>query len=261
MRRPYLSLEFSQRADRDEVLNAIQATFGGKLSIARGYAKLAIFGSPATQVLNRIKQHLVIKRNYAEAVLSVLGRPHKVELVQAYLKAQRKVRSEPLPNYPSRKWAAGYIDGDGSWSARISRGRSTAIFLEVACSDYDSEGIELLQKAFGGSINSLDSARVHLRKWVLSVPPSKLLEIERHFGQYLIVKKTQFDFLLGCARMGHFRDGTSIRAALKQLKAQPHRLSESSVKQLLEGVSDVSVEDVLAHRHARLLQYHSARKR
>lgn len=263
VRRPYLSLQFSQRADRDEVLRSINASFGGKMYAQRGYSTLMIFGSPAVQVLMRIKQYLVVKRNYAEAVLALLGKPQKVELAQAYLKAQRKVRSEPLPNYPSRKWAAGYVDGDGSFSARISKNRSYGcnVVLEVASSDYDSEGIELLQKAFGGSIGVMDSKRVHLRKWTLVIPPSKLMEIERHFGQYLIVKKPQFDFLMGCARMGHFRDGKSIHAGLKQLKAQPHRLSESSVKDLLRDVRDVPDSEINRHRAAGVARAWSLRKR
>lgn len=265
VRRPYLALEFSQRSDRDEVLREIQRTFGGKLdeNVRGPYSKLVIFGSQAVQVLNRIRKHLVIKRNYAEAVLGLLGEPRKVELAQAYLKSQRRVRSLPLPNYPSRKWAAGYFDGDGSISVRTQKGRTAAaVYFEVACSDYDSEGVEILQKAFGGTVNVMDASRKHLRKWTLSVPPSKLKEIHRHFGQYLIVKKSQFDFLMGCAQMGHFRDGSSISAGVKQLKAQPHRLSEPNVTaDLLANVRDVPDEEVLGRKRVAMATARAARKR
>lgn len=262
-RRGYLALEFSQRSDRDEVLKQAAGTFGGKVSLeSRGpYSKLVIYGSPAMQVLNRIKQHLVIKRSYADAALSVLGEPVKVEVAQAYLKLQRRVRSDPLPNYPSRKWAAGYFDGDGSISARITKSNTAAIYFEVVASDFDSEGIELLQKAFGGTVNSMGK-RAHLRKWTLSVPPSKLKEIGLHFGQYLIIKKSQFDFITSCAEMGHFRDGRSINAALKQLKTQPHRLSEpNAVERLLAGVRNVPDQEILDRKRAAMAHARSMRKR
>lgn len=265
VRRPYLALEFSQRSDRDEVLRQIQATFGGKLSenVRGPYSKLVIFGSPAVQVLTRIQKHLVIKRHYAGAVLDLLGAPRKVELAQAYLKAQRLLPSNPLPNYPSRKWAAGYFDGDGCISARLNKNRTAAaVYFEIACAAHDSEGVAILQKAFGGSINDMDASRKHLKKWVLSVPPSKLKELDRHFGQYLIVKKSQFDFLMGCAQMGHFRDGSSINSALKQLKAQPHRLSEpNAVSQLLSTVRDVPDEEVLGNKRRAMEKARSLRKR
>lgn len=269
MRRPYLSLKFSQRSDRDEVLRAIVDSFGGKLYLdSRGYAALVIFGGPAEQVLHRIKKHLVIKRSYAEAVLSLLGEPRKVEVAQAFLKAQRRLRSDPLPNYPSRKWAAGYIDGDGCFSIRRRTGKrwaqspsSASPTLEIACSDFDSEGVELLQKAFGGSLGQLDNGRRHLKRWTLVMPPSKIKQVAEHFGQYLIVKKAQFDFLLGCARMGHFRDGNSIQAAMKQLKAQPHRLSESSVPALLAGVKDIDDNEILALKQSVMAHVRSLRKR
>lgn len=256
IQRPYLSLEFSQREDRDDVLKRIQKEFGGKLTTnVRGpYTQLTLFGSPAEQVLNRIKKHLVVKRDYAESVLSILKQPCNRKEMQVWLKRQRRIRSFALPNYPSRKWAAGYFDGDGSISARLNKGRiSAAIYFEVVAADYDSEGIEILQKAFGGTINVLSKNRTHLRKWTLSVPPSKVKQIANHFGQYLIVKKTQFDFLMRCAEMGHFRDGKNINSALKQLKVQPHRLNESNDF----DIRDISDEEVKLKRHESRLKYHN----
>jgi ribosomal protein S14 len=55
-----------------------------------------------------------------------------------------------------------------------------------------------------------------------------------------VTKKDQAMFILGCAKMGHYRDGKSIKAGLKHLKAQEHRLSESEadVSGLLKTVED-----------------------
>jgi hypothetical protein len=261
MRRPYLSLEWSQRSDRDEVLKLIEQQCGGKCRVSGAYTTLKVFGAPAVQLLNRMEKYLVIKRHYARVVLELLGKPHKVELAQAYLKAQRRVRSDPLPNFPSRKWAAGYFDGDGCFSTRIGKSRTSAtVVAEIVASEYDREGLDLLHKAFGGTIANL-SDRPHLAKWTLQMPPSKAKEILGHFGKYMIVKKAQADFILGCAQMGHYRDGGSISAALKQLKAQPHRLSEPNAALLLAGVRDVPDEEILDRKRCAMSHARSLRKR
>jgi hypothetical protein len=57
----------------------------------------------------------------------------------------------------------------------------------------------------------------------------------------MVVKRDQAQFLLGCAKMGHLRDGENIKAALKHLKARPHRLNEqgADIGHLLQKVQDL----------------------
>jgi len=246
IKRPYLSLEFSQLTRNDEVLYRIQDSIGGAITQdeAKKASTLKLFGSPAAQVLHRIAKFLVVKRHYAEVVLELLGKDHDVELVKAYLKAQRKVKGG-IPNYPSRKWLAGYFDGDGSFAARIGKGRTSAqMVAEITSSAYDSEGIELLQKVFGGSISRRATETNVLSSWVLTMPASKVIEFVGYFASELIIKREQAYFILGCAKMGHFRDGKSISAILKDLKTQPHRLSEqkADVTKLLDQIEDVQTK-------------------
>jgi hypothetical protein len=247
IKRPYLSLEFTQLTCNDEVLYRIQDSIGGIISTddKKRSSCLKLFGSPAVQVLNRIKKYLVVKRHYAEVVLEILGKPQNKEVVAAYLKAQRKVKGG-MPNYPSGKWLAGYFDGDGCFTCRIGKGKTGGqLVAEVTSSAYDAEGIELLQKVFGGSIASrVGSTGNVLTSWTLTMPASKAKEFVGYFADDLIVKREQAYFILGCAEMGHFRDGKRISAVLKHLKTQPHRLSEpkEDVRKLVESVENVKTD-------------------
>lgn len=222
MRRAYLSLEWSQRSDRDDVLRQMKDQEGGTLYTSKcgKYSTLKLFGKPAEMLLYRIVKFLVVKRRYAEVVLELVRKPLPVEAAKAYLKIQRKQPADRMPNYPSRKWLAGYFDGDGCFGVRVPKNRNSAqITAEITASDYDSVGIELLCKCFGGSIaeRTLNGGG-KIRSWTLTMPPSKVQQFIGHFGKYMIVKKAQADFLMSCASVGHFRNGRHIKERMKQLK-------------------------------------------
>jgi len=243
--KPLLEIKFSQKTSQDEVLSRIQEAAGGRIHVREikgtWYSSLEYAGAPAEKLLNRIKQYLVIKRYYAEACLRFVearepcGDP---KAARARLKAERKIPSLPIPKHATRKWLAAYVDGDGCFSARVNSSKSAIIELSIASSSYDTEGLEVVQKMFGGRIyypkGGYRVLKIHLS-------PSKAREMLNYFGKHLIVKKDQADFILGCAEMGHYRDGKSIKAALKQLKAQPHRLNEpgADVAKLLNEVKDL----------------------
>ncbi|MCZ4284548.1 LAGLIDADG family homing endonuclease [Marinobacter salarius] len=238
--RTHVMLSFTQLTRRDEVLHRIQEVIGGSLQYneERQATCLKLLGKKAEMALARIQKHLVIKRHYAAVVLDIVGNIVDRKETTAFLKAERKRKSLPLPNYPSRKWMAGYLDGDGCFGVRVPKNRTSAqITLEASSSDYDSEGIELIHKAFGGSISRTGNG---ISNYTLTMPPSKARQVLGHWGKYAIIKKSQADFILGCAKMGHYRDGKSIKASLKQLKAQPHRLSEPGlINEMLENVKDI----------------------
>lgn len=260
--RPYLSLEWTQLTCNDEVLQRIKECVGGTISERESTkgSVLKLFGGQAVQLLSRIEKYLVVKRHYARVVLEMLGKSHKVDLAKAYLKAQRKVKGG-LPNYPSRKWLAGYFDGDGCFQCRVAKGRTTGqLVAEITASAYDSEGVEILAKVFGGSLTpSNPSGNNPLVCWTLTMPPSKAIEFVGYFANELITKRAQAYFILGCAEMGHFRDGKSISAILKHLKTQPHRLSEpkADVADLIRQVEDLPCmrgERIAAKVHGRQRQ-------
>jgi hypothetical protein len=242
-KRPRLYTTFSQRADRDEVLHMIHEQFGGVFVnrvVGDGkYTDLTLSASATLMMLNRVAQHLVIKRAYVHRLLELREMTTQPDELRKQIKEARTLRSLPIPNFPSRKWLAGYFDGDGCLSVQqvADLGQAT-IVAYVACAAYDTEGIDTICKNFGGRIYDMCAGRC--RQWKLILNPSKAKQFLGYFAKYSIIKKAQADFVLGCAQMGHFRDGRSIKAALKQLKASEHRLSESGnvVKQLLLLVQD-----------------------
>lgn len=251
VRRLYIGLEFTQMTNQDEVISKIHEAIGGKMEVIQrkfgSVSRVRIFGDKAIAILTRIRKYLVLKRHYADSVLDMVKKPHHVNHAKKFLKEQRKVKSLPLPKHPCRKWAAGYLDGDGSFLIRNPKSRNSAqVALQVCSSDYDCEGIEILHKAFGGSI----SIKNGIIKWVLTLPPSKAKKAIGFFGKQMVVKKDQADFILGCAEMGHYRDGKNIKQAIKQLKAQPHRLNESGVniKRMLSNIKDISYKDTYIGR-------------
>jgi LAGLIDADG endonuclease len=248
-KRPQLRLGFCQKTSQDEVLQLIHAEWGGHMQVraVKGveYSHLTWSGNKqCSMLLNRIKQFLVIKRHYAEVCLDVSERQiekDEIPKIREYLKIQRRQKSLPLPKHPSRKWLAGYIDGDGCISVTQLRKPSGVadLVLHIAASNYDTEGIEIIQKQFGGRINDMCEGRV--KQFAVSLAPSKAKEIFDEIVPSMIVKRDQAEFILKCAAMGHLRDGESIKAALKHLKAHPHRLSEPKpdVHALFKEVRDL----------------------
>jgi len=235
--RPLLQVSASQATLQDEVLHLIQKRHGGAMRVktikGASYSELVLTGSTAEKLLNRIKNELVLKRHYAHAVLSVIEKrepPSDLLVTKKWLKDQRKVKSLPIPNFPPRKWLAGYFDGDGSiWTIYRKKGKHVQVAAGIACSHYDVEGIEVIHKAFGGKISPHSQSKNNVQQWIVSLSPSKAISFLEYFIRHLIVKRDQADFILACARMGNFRDGKTIHETLKKLKSHPHRLSEPRV--------------------------------
>lgn len=262
--RPSLVLSFSQKTSQDEVLYLIQKDFTVgfiRYNIIKGnsYTFYCMKTRQAEKILNRIKKHLVIKRHYAESCLYLVNQKKSFtdwEDKKRWLKEQRKILSVPLPNYPSRKWLAGYIDGDGCFSVMAGHkalcGKTNKLYVvvkaqiefSISSSWYDAEGLRIIQKAFGGSITVHTKSSNNLRIR-LALNPSKAIQLFDYCGKYFVVKKDQADFILGCAKMGHYRDGKRIKAILKQLKAKDHRLNEPNVniKRLLSHIRSNILKD------------------
>jgi hypothetical protein len=247
---PQISVTFAQNADQDEVLHRIHEELGAGSICERTsnagtrYSSLTLRGKDAHMLLSRIQAHLVVKRHFAGVVLDLYRRKvsrEEMPRIIEYLKVHRYMRSLPLPKHPSRGWVAGYLDGDGCFSVTSlnALGSVGSLVLHVAGDARKDEGLELLQKAFGGRLNSMCAGRC--RQWTLSLDPAKVSAMLPDIAKRMVVKADQAYFLLGCAKMGHFRDGKNIKAGLKHLKAQPHRLNgpRADVAKLLGTVRDL----------------------
>ena len=251
--RGYVALRFTQLTKQDEVLFRIQEAIGGNIYYSErgnGSTLLALVGTKAQMVLSRIAKHLVVKRHYAYAVLELHGQALDKDSTKQHLKEQRRIKSLPIPNFPPRKWLAGYFDGDGHIGIRVPANRRSAQpVFEIASSDYDTEGLEVIQKVFGGTIHDIGKRPV--KALTITMPPSKAKQMLGYFTKHLITKREQAEFILSCAEMGHYRDGISIKSAIKQLKAHPHRLNEPRPKasDLFKDVKDVSLESTCYGRN------------
>jgi len=226
---PRISLNFSQRRDRANILECIQGTYGGSLTErvtdGRQYAYLEI-KQDAKEILSRIQQYLVIKRHYAGVILGTLGKKIGKDELRTMMKEQRKVKSLPIPKHPTRKWLAGYFDGDGCLSGSLLRSGTARVRAHIGAWEYDTEGLELAQKAFGGSIRHQGSNF----QWYIDMDASKAIQFLEFFGAHSVVKRNQIDVVLGHARSKHFREGEELIRILKALNAKPQRLSESTPK-------------------------------
>jgi hypothetical protein len=253
--RPAMFLQVSQKATKNRILYLLQESFGGAVhtvdtTTGFGGSATSVWSVPHTEamkLLYRLDKYMVVKRGRAPLMIDYIHNNRRVtedrlEAHRAQLDVLRRF-SHKLPNYPSRKWMAGYFDGDGCFASRIDKKSGyTYLSLRVTAHKDDANGVLLLHKAFGGLINY--SKGENLPCWVLHLPPSKALQVVGHFANNAVIKRAEAFFVRGCAKGGNYRDGSAIHEALRHLKAQEQRLNDRDVDaaQYLSKV-DFDVED------------------
>lgn len=243
--RPDLEFSVAQVTWFQEPLIELQREFGGTIRLKHDgqYAELQMRGSPARKVFERLKKYLVLKQDQVERFIDLVDRgvvlktKADVAAVRQRVKEIRAYGATRQPNYPSRKWMAGYIDGDGSFVVKVCKktGYAYPTLTILAAPNY-LVGITLLQRAFGGRITAIGQNAV----WSISLSqPSKIEQVLGHCAQHLVRKKAQAYFILGCAKGGNLRDGKAIHRAITALNAQQHRLSDPTAEafKLLQGVN------------------------
>lgn len=235
--RLYVQVKFTQIEKNRIVLDKIKTVYGGNIEsrTLKGteYLNLVLASRDAVPMLAKMGQYLVIKRNFTQYALSLHKNDFKYDdmvTIRSRLKTLKQSICLPIPVHPTRGWTAGYFDGDGCIDARLNKhaNNSCSLRMRITAVDYYDEGVTLLYKAFGGTLTVQNKRKPHLVTWNLALPPSKLKEIYKFMGKHLLLKREQFAFAKGCADMGHFRDGKTIKQILSDLKAQPQRLSDSS---------------------------------
>ena len=235
--RPAMFLQVTQMEEKDRVLHFLHAEFGGRIQksppsrFGTSMSILDFSHSEAMKLAARIEKYLVIKRARTGLFLKYVNETKRVpadrlEVHRQQLKAMRKVKLY-MPNFPTRAWMAGYIDGDGCIASNISAAGKGYMSLRVTSHEDDKVGILLLQKAFGGEIYY--NKGPHLPMWVLHMPPSKAKEVLGYFAKHSIIKRAEVYFVLGCAEGGNYRDGDAIHSTLRQLKAQEQRLNDPDI--------------------------------
>ena len=253
--RPDLCVVISQRVMYTDPLEYARDQFGGKIYIKTvGDAQYGILDmrcGPARKCLERLSKYMVLKKHHALQMMKlvdespVLHSKEDVLSIRAKVSAIRAQGTGTIPNYPSRKWVAGYFDGDGNFSVKVDKSNSFGYphAAIIAAKNYTA-GIVLLNRAFGGNMCSVGQNTL----WTLMLQPSKAIEFLSYFAKHLVIKKPQAYFLLGCAEH-NFRDGITVRDTIKALNSQQHRLSdpEGEASRLVSTV-DFTIEKIKSGR-------------
>jgi len=184
----------------------------------------------ALRFMEQTKKHLIVKRPLVEYLIGLHGQVvNKTvwKVIKAEIKKLRQNTTTGKP-YPSRRWVAGYVDGDGCLvcNYRKSDG-NVSVNLVVSSIETSSAGIKLLQKFFGGKIyNSLQNGK-NIQQWRVYLSESNCKTILGYFGKHLRIKKAQADYVLGYIGKGknYLRRGATPEQNMKfrdNLSAMKH---------------------------------------
>src|SRR5574341_509833 len=113
-------------------------------------------------IIPRLLKHMVIKAKHWQWMFDMSfvlrGKTinsSEMEVLKAASKESRKNNTGPLKSksHPTWAWVAGYLDGDGSYQNQYNSKKKHHV-MRVNCTSHinDIIGLELLKKAFGGTI-------------------------------------------------------------------------------------------------------------
>lgn len=187
----YPVVSVSQLPHRSNLLHDIAEFY--ELSVhenSRGSEEVRVSGSKGRRLLEQISNHLVIKQELAKYILSLPKFVNEAELkgIKKVIQNLRK-NNTPCKHRASRRWAAGYIDGDGCISATLSAKGAFECRLSVSAWVHAQAGLVLLKEAFGGYIVEQGNTA----NWRVALSPSKVQEIYEFIGKHLMIKKTQLE--------------------------------------------------------------------
>lgn len=215
------TLRFTECTTKSCMIPLIQENIGGNIQLfdrVSNYGPnpmryLTFTGIGAVSTLTKLRKFVTVKRGVLDVACDVNGTKVTKEEVVARMKKARE-SEQYYPNFPSRRWMAGYADGNGCLSGAVRpNGKYQPKFL-IAAWDKDVGVLELFKKQFGGGISRQGERTLN---WYVSIEdPSKCVEVLEYLDSCIILKPKR-DYLLSLARYGNFHDGKTIRAKLKTL--------------------------------------------
>lgn len=224
--KPTMVLSISQKTCHADVLKRIQEQEGGHIRsrfIGKDwYSEYNLNGKSAVKLLFRLSKHLVIKRDYVEWCLQV--EPFKIigttTEFNKLRKEKRHTKCLQIKNFPSRKWLAGYFDGDGCCQVTtISNTGYPLIRFSISAHENDIVGLELIQKAFGGSLNKMNK-NGQVYEWKINCGRNKrelLFKFVEYFYQETIIKKNQLSSIVTELRKDS-PNGHQLKLDLQKMK-------------------------------------------
>lgn len=187
----YPVVSISQLPHRSNLLHDVADFFTLSVhSNTRGLEVVRVSGTKGKRLLEHICNHLVLKQELAKYVLGLPKFVGEVEL-KAIKKVIKNLRrnNTPCKHRASRRWAAGYIDGDGCISASVTKSGSLECRMSVSAWIHAQAGLVLLKEHFGGYIVETKNTA----NWRVNLNPSKVQEIYEFIGRHLVIKRTQME--------------------------------------------------------------------
>jgi hypothetical protein len=91
----------------------------------------------------------------------------EVEQLKLLLKLSRQEAGPLKPKkHPSWAWVAGYLDGDGSFIYKQPPSqKAPRMLVQATAHENDKVALELLYKAFGGTLNNRGTTCPHIWDW------------------------------------------------------------------------------------------------
>jgi len=229
--KPTLVITICQKQSQSTVLYDMKELFGGRIYVKvvkeSSYIYYTLIGKAAKALLSRVVKYMVIKRTYSLWCLEMTTLPVKnKDEFRDRVKEARKTQSLPLPNFPTRKWLAGYFDGDGCISvSKVNPTTGNAhLVVTIAAHNDDLAGLSIIHKNFGGYLYPIANGRC--TQWRLT----EIHQIEKfieYFCKHSIIKHTQLYLALNYIRSKHIT-GEQLKMELSKLKTDPQRLNEET---------------------------------
>lgn len=150
----------------------------------KGWSKVSVWtvGSrrDVEMLFPRLIKHLVIKGKHCQRMLDMWRKYRGESLsdteIDQLKQFQRISREDVGPvkakKHPTWAWVSGYLDGDGSFIFKQPPSqKSPRLLVQATAHENDIVGLELLYKAFGGTLNNRGKV-AHIWDWKHSLGPS-----------------------------------------------------------------------------------------
>lgn len=203
---------------------------------------VSLDGAKARSFMQEIKKHLVVKRAVVEFILSVaktkVANKEELKELRKQVKAKR-AEDTPEKPFPSRKWVAGYVDGDGCILSSFRKKDGVLEFKLTVVSHYTQRrGLDLLHKFFGGFITT----QGNVISWTVSLSVSKGKPVLEYFAKHLILKSEQANLVLECLNSKkHIRRYGATWEGNLQLHKRLQELKTPATTESMAPSGDVTV--------------------
>lgn len=179
---------------RRKVLDDLAKEFDVKVTKSKGCLCVTLNCSKAIKFIQQVKNHLIIKKPVAEKVLEldkVFCTKEETKLIRKQIQLAR-LQTLPERNFPSRKWMAGYVDGDGSLNSYFNKKTGLVEYrLSIVSHESQDAAINLIHKCFGGRVHKDKNCM----RYALTLNYSSRDKLS-YFGKHLVLKKDQYDFII-----------------------------------------------------------------